>query len=121
MDPTQTPSESPTSNLDHPILKTLEDYGKTSIELYKQKTILHVANVSSSFLSQMGVAFIFMLIVFTIITGLSLWVGEKMGSAYLGFFSVALGLVVLYILLVLMLGQLKKEIKNKIILKLTKL
>jgi hypothetical protein len=119
MESTQTSTELPPSNFDHPILKKIEDYGKTSIEIYKQKAILNMAEVFSSFLSQLGIAFVFMLVIFSIITGISLWVGEKMGASYLGFFSVALGLVVLYILLVLMLGQLKKEIKNKIILKLT--
>lgn len=74
-------------------LETLIDkaaeLGKTSLELFKLKTVEKAAKVVSSLIPHTIVFILFLccLIFFTL--GLSLWLGKLVGNTYYGFFMVA--------------------------------
>jgi hypothetical protein len=118
METTKNTTKEATNQLQHSLLIKMEDYGSTSVELYKQKAIEKAAEFSSTIISKLSLAFAFIMMSITITIGLSLWIGEQMGKAYLGFFTVALGFVVIYLVLLTVLNPLKNDIKNKIIFKL---
>jgi hypothetical protein len=118
METTKNTTKEATNQLKHSLLIKMEDYGSTSVELYKQKAIEKAAEFSSTIISKLSLAFVFIMMSITITIGLSLWIGEQMGKTYLGFFTVALGFVVIYLILLAALNPLKNDIKNKIIFKL---
>jgi hypothetical protein len=64
-------------------------YGKTTLELLKLKTVDKSADMISNIVSWL-VIIIFALLFFTILNiGVALWLGSLLGKSYLGFFSVA--------------------------------
>jgi hypothetical protein len=66
-----------------------EQYGKTTLELVKLKTIDKSSDVASTVISWV-IVIAFALLFFTIATiGIALWLGKIMGESYLGFFAVA--------------------------------
>jgi lipopolysaccharide export LptBFGC system permease protein LptF len=66
-----------------------EDYGKTTLELIKLKTIDKSSNVISSLISWI-IVLLFAVMFFTLINiAVALWLGKIMGNAYYGFFIVA--------------------------------
>lgn len=66
-----------------------EDYGKTSIELLKLKTIDKSANLVSNIISW-SVIILFALLFFTLLNiAVALWVGDLLGNKTYGFFIVA--------------------------------
>lgn len=66
-----------------------EQYGKTTLELLKLKTIDKSSDVVSNLVSWI-VVIVFAVLFFTIVNiGIALWLGELMGKSYLGFFVVA--------------------------------
>lgn len=72
-----------------PLFARAEQFGKTSLELIKLKTIDKTADVASTLISR-GAA-ILILTMFTIIVnvGIALWLGDILGKTYYGFFCVA--------------------------------
>ena len=72
-----------------PLLEKVETYAKTSIELYKLKTIDKTASVTSTLIVR-GIVAVFLSVFFIAINiGLSLWIGDLLGKSYYGFFCVA--------------------------------
>jgi hypothetical protein len=100
-----------------PLIEKIEDYGKTSFELYRLKAIGKIAEVIATFVSRGAVVIVLsMFLVFASI-GLALWLGVIFGRPYLGFFCVAafyilLGGVIYYILH----KSIKRQVSNSIIL-----
>ena len=75
------------------------DYGKTSFQLVKLKTLSKTSDITSTYLSRLVVlifAFSFMLFMSL---GLAIWIGEVLGKSFYGFFVVGLffGLVGIFI------------------------
>lgn len=72
-----------------PLFTRAEQFGKTSLELIKLKTIDKTADVASTLISR-GAA-VLILSMFTIIVnvGIALWLGDILGKSYYGFFCVA--------------------------------
>jgi len=65
-----------------------EQYGKTTLELLKLKTVDKSSEVVSTVISWI-VVIAFAVIFFTIVNiGVALWLGKIMGESYLGFFAV---------------------------------
>jgi hypothetical protein len=102
-----------------PLLERVEEYGKTSFELFKLNAVDKTAAVVSTSVSR-GLA-ILVLFMFLLIAniGLSLWLGCLLGRVYYGFFVVAgfygiIG-VVLYFF---MHNKIKKRVGDSIILQL---
>jgi|WetSurMetagenome_2_1015567.scaffolds.fasta_scaffold249803_3 hypothetical protein len=66
-----------------------EQYGKTTLELLKLKTLDKSADMVSNLVSWL-IVIIFALLFFLILNiGIALWLGEHMGKSYFGFFVVA--------------------------------
>jgi len=77
-----------------------EDYGKTTIELFKLNAIDKSADVVSSLVSRLAILMVVALFVLIISIGIALWVGELCGKSYYGFFIIgglyALTAILLY-------------------------
>jgi hypothetical protein len=83
-----------------------EQYGKTTLELLKLKTLDKTAEVASNIVSWL-VVFIFAVLFFLILNiGIALWLGYLMGKTYYGFFAVA----GFYALLALIFGIFRKKL-----------
>ncbi|MGM0479545.1 MAG: phage holin family protein [Bacteroidota bacterium] len=98
------------------LLYKVENYGKTSFELYKHKLIKSSAEVLSTFIFR-GVLLIvlFMTLLFASI-GASFWLGDLMDKIYLGFLSVAVFYMVLVaVCFFLVRHYLKRKISSSII------
>jgi len=66
-----------------------EQYGKTTLELLKLKTLDKSADVASNLVSWLIVV-IFAVLFFLILNiGVALWIGELLGKSYYGFFVVS--------------------------------
>jgi len=88
-----------------------EQYGKTTIELLKLKTLDKSADVASNLVSWFIVG-VFAVLFFLILNiGVALWIGELLGKSYYGFFAVS----GFYLLLALIFGIFRKQlIKNPV-------
>jgi fatty acid desaturase len=98
------------------LLERTIEYGKTSLELVKLKTLDKTSEVVSSFIPHSIVFFFIASLLFFLNLGLAFWLGEIMGNNSYGFFVVAgfyglLGLVIHFF----MHDWLKKKICNYII------
>ena len=72
-----------------PLIKQVEEYGKTSYELFKLKTLDKTIGIASTFVSDGLVGFsLFMLLIITSL-GVSFMLGDWLGKVYYGFFCVA--------------------------------
>lgn len=93
-----------------------EQYGKTTIELLKLKTLDKSADVASNLVSWL-VVFIFAgLFFFSLNIGAALWIGHLLGESYYGFFVVAGFYAVLTLVFTLFRKQLiKKPVNNSIV------
>lgn len=63
-----------------------EDYTRTTVELAKLNAVDTTADVLSSLLSRLAVSIVFVMFIFLINIGLSLWMGELLDSTYYVFF-----------------------------------
>ncbi len=66
----------------------IEEYGRTSIALYKLKTIDKVTDVFASLSSRIVIAIIITLLIIFLSFGASFYLGELLGKIYYGFFAV---------------------------------
>jgi len=83
-----------------------EQYGKTTLELLKLKTLDKSADVASNLVSWLIVV-IFAVLFFLILNiGVALWLGEMLGKSYYGFFVVS----GFYALLALIFGIFRKQL-----------
>lgn len=102
-----------------PLFERVEDYAKTSYELYKLKTIDKSASIISSIVYG-GIIITLFSIFFVIINiGIAIWLGDIFGKMYYGFlcvggfYGIIGGIVYLF-----MHKSIKKHISNLIISKL---
>lgn len=93
-----------------------EQYGKTTIELLKLKTLDKSADVVSTLISW-SIVIIFAVLFFLILNiGVALWIGELMGKSYYGFFAVSGFYALLGIIFSIFRKQLvKNPVNNSII------
>jgi len=93
-----------------------EQYGKTTLELLKLKTLDKSADVASNLVSWL-VVFIFAVLFFLILNiGVALWLGELLGKSYYGFFVVSGFYALLALIFSIFRKQLIKDpINNSII------
>jgi len=99
------------SGLIESLIEKGEQYGKTTLELLKLKTLDKSADVVSNLVSWLIVV-IFAVLFFLILNiGIALWLGELLGKSYYGFFVVS----GFYALLALIFGLFRKQIvKNPV-------
>ncbi|HZL08967.1 MAG TPA: hypothetical protein VFC65_03130 [Prolixibacteraceae bacterium] len=104
------------SGLIESLIEKGEQYGKTTLELLKLKTLDKSADVVSNLVSWM-IVFVFAVLFFLILNiGLALWIGELLGKSYYGFFVVSSFYAFLAIVFAIFRKQLiKKPVNNSII------
>jgi phosphoglycerol transferase MdoB-like AlkP superfamily enzyme len=86
-----------------------EQYGKTTIELLKLKTLDKSADVASTLISW-AIVIVFAVLFFLILNiGVALWIGELLGKSYYGFFAVA----GFYALLALIFGLFREQLVKR--------
>lgn len=108
-------------NLIESLIEKGEQYGKTTLELIKLKTVDKSADVVSTLVSWMIVIVLTVLFFLIFNIGLALWIGELLGKSYYGFFAVA----GFYALLALIFGIfreqfIKKPVNNSIVTQVLK-
>jgi hypothetical protein len=78
---------------DHISIQTLiekaEEYSKTSVEIFKLKSVDKLAHVISSLLIRISLLIILSSCITLLNIGLSLWIGDLLGKTYYGFLVVA--------------------------------
>jgi len=103
------------------LLETATEYGKTSYELFKLKTIDKTSELASSFVSHLLVILVVFIFFMMINIGIALWVGEMVGKIYYGFFIVAsFYLIWGFVLHFFFKKQIKNFINNTIIKQMLK-
>ena len=111
------PEESPLESLLH----KATDYGKSSIELIKLKSIDKTTDFVSSFLSRLTIILVLTIFTFFINIGLAVLIGDMLGKIYYGFFIVGSFYALIALILYLFRHQLLKHpICNYIIKQLLK-
>jgi hypothetical protein len=98
-----------------PLLERVEEYGKTSFELLKLKSVDKSADIASSFLSRVLLTVIIVLFAITLNTGVALLLGDWLGKAYYGFLLVASFYCLVGIILYFIHPSLKAQLKNVLI------
>ena len=94
------------SGLIESLIEKGEQYGKTTLELLKLKTLDKSADVASN-LGSWLIVIIFAVLFFLILNiGVALWIGEILGKSYYGFFVVS----GFYALLALVFGIFRKQL-----------
>lgn len=71
------------------LIEKIEQYAKTSVELYKLKAIDKGTDVFTSVISRVVIIAIIALFFFLITFGLCYYLGEVLGKTHYGFFAVA--------------------------------
>lgn len=98
-----------------PLLESVEEYGKTSFELLKLKSVNKSADIASSFLSRVILTVVIFLFAITLNTGVALLMGDWLGKAYYGFLLVASFYCLIGIILYFVHPSLKAQLKNVLI------
>ncbi len=103
------------------LLDRAENYGKTTLNLFKLHAIDKSADVVSSLVSQLAVL---MAVVFSVLIasiGLSLWIGKLLGDSFFGFFIIGGFYAVVAIILNVFRHQwIKYPVSNSIIKQMLK-
>ncbi len=76
-------------NLLEPLLEKAEEYGKTSFELLKLKTVDKTADVISTIFSRVILLPVLMLVIVCLSIAAALWLGGILGRTYYGFLIMA--------------------------------
>lgn len=71
------------------LLEKAEDFGKTSLELIKLKTLDKTSEIVSSFIPYSIIFALMASFLVFLNLGIAFWLGEIMGKTYFGFFVVA--------------------------------
>lgn len=97
------------------LLLHAEQYGKTSIELLKMKTIDKVVDVASTFISRTLLAIIAVFFALTLTIALSLWLGDVLGKTYYGFLVMASVYALVGLILFFFHPTIKSKMTNSIL------
>jgi len=104
------------SGLIESLIEKGEQYGKTTLELLKLKTLDKSADVASNLVSWL-IVIIFVVLFFLILNiGVALWLGELLGKSYYGFFVVSGFYALLALIFVIFRKQLIKDPLNNSII-----
>jgi hypothetical protein len=108
-------SQAPQGPIDLLVEKT-EEFSRSSLELYRLKTVSLSADIISSLIAKLAVALFFTLFFLIVNIGAALWIGSALGSSSAGFFIVAGFYGLGWVLLSLFSGRwIKAPIRNLII------
>lgn len=107
-------------NLIEPLLERVEQYGKTSFELLKLKSIDKTADVSSILISRLLFTIVLSIFALTLNIAIALWLGDMLGKIYYGFLIVALFYGFIAIILYLVHPAIKTYINNLLLTQIFK-
>ena len=71
------------------LLTQVEEYGKTSFELTRLKAVQKLIPVATAFTGNLFVLLTFSLFILLLNIGVAMWLGDLLGTAYMGFIYVA--------------------------------
>jgi len=77
------------NNFIEPLLERAEEYGRTSYELFRLRTIGKISEAVSTVASRGLVIFVISMFIILGNIGAALWLGDILGKSYYGFFCVA--------------------------------
>lgn len=98
------------------LFQKAEDYGRTTIELFKLNAIDKSANIFSSLAAQLTIIIIATLFILIVSIGVAFWIGDLLGKTYYGFFVVAGVYALVGLLLYIFRRQwIKEPVNNSII------
>ncbi len=97
------------------LLRRVEDYGNTRMELAKLTAIDHLSTAMSYLISHTIMVLAVCFFVLILSMGIAFWIGDLLGAIYYGFLIVAAFYGVLALILLIVLKPLKARIKNNII------
>jgi hypothetical protein len=103
------------------LIERATEYGKSSLELIKLKTLDKTSDVVSSFLPNIVVFLLIATFMLFLNIGIAFWLGEMLGKIYYGFFVLAAFYVFLAIVLHFFMNKwFKKKIADYIIKQMLK-
>ena len=102
------------------LIKRVEDYGNTRIELAKLVAIDHTSTVISYLISNIIVVLVIFIFMLMLSIGAAFWIGDLLGKTYFGFLIVAGFYALSTGVLLLFFKRIKCRIKNTIIAHLYK-
>jgi ABC-type dipeptide/oligopeptide/nickel transport system permease component len=77
------------TSLVEPLIERAEQFGKTTFELIKLKSLDKAADVTSSLISRLLLTVVLSVFIITLSIAIALWLGTLLGKNYYGFFIVA--------------------------------
>lgn len=104
-----------------PLIERVQEYGKSSIELYKLKAVEKSSAITSNYISRGIAFFVLSLFIIMVSIGAAFWLGELLGKTYFGFLCVGAfyGFVGTLLYLVFH-DSIKRRINNKLISEILK-
>jgi len=103
------------ANLLEPLLERVEQYGKTSFELLKLKSVDKTADIVSTLISRLFLAIVLSFFALTLNIAIALWLGDLLGKNYYGFLIVASFYGLIGIILFFVHPRIKVRVNNSII------
>jgi hypothetical protein len=101
-----------------PLFERVEEYGKTSFELFKLKAVDKGSDIASTVVSRGVMVPVFLMVTVLVNIGAALWLGDLLGELYYGFFCVAGFYTIVGIVLYFLRKRIKKHVSNVIILQM---
>ena len=101
-----------------PLIEKAEDFGKTSLELFKLRAIDKSSDIVSTLIPVMVVMVFAIIFLLFVNLGIAFWLGEIWGSVYLGFFAVAAFYIVFGLVIHFFLHKTIKERIRNVVIKL---
>lgn len=105
----------PKDSIIHPLLESIENYGKTSLELVKLKVVNKTSETASSIGSR--ILLFISIVFFTLMVSIAaaFWLGELLGKTYYGFFILGAFYAVISIIIYMLHPKIKLKINDSII------
>lgn len=83
------------------LFENVEQYSKTSFELYKHKAIYEIASLTSTLSVRFILTMVVALVSLFFSIGIALWLGDVLDKNYYGFFIVGLGYLFLWVIILI--------------------
>lgn len=102
-----------------PLVEKATEYGKTSYELIKLRTIDKSASLVSTLISRVAAVLFFLMFVLVFTIGAALWLGDLLGKSYYGFFCIAgFYAIISVVLYFFMHNTIKNKVNNSLIVQM---
>ena len=98
-----------------PLIERAEQFGKTTFELMKLKSLDKAADISSKVISRLFLTILVSVFAITLNIAVALWLGFLLGASYYGFFIVASFYGLICVVVYLIHPAIKVRINNLII------